>query len=80
MSKILEKAVVDWLQADINHNHLSNPLQSPYRKQHSTESALLNLHNDIIISMDKGEVTVLTLLDFSAVFDTIDHVTLTNIK
>ena len=36
------------------------------------------VHNDIIISMDKGEVTALTLLDLSAAFDTIDHATLTD--
>ena len=41
------------------------------------ESALLKVHNDIISSMDKGEVTALTLLDLSAAFDTIDHTTLT---
>ena len=29
--------------------------------------------------MDKGKVTVLTLLDLSAVFDTITHATITNI-
>ena len=46
-------------------------------KHHSTESAQLKVHNDIIISMDKGEVTALTLLDLSATFDTIDHATLT---
>ena len=57
-------------QAHIKHNNLSNSLQSPYRKDHSTES--------VIISMDKSEVTALILLDFSAVFDTIDHATLTN--
>ena len=39
---------------------------------------LLKVHNDIIISMDQGEVTALTLLDLPAAFDTIDHVTLTN--
>ena len=40
--------------------------------------ALLKVHNDIIISMDKGEVTALTLLDLSAAFDTIDDATLTD--
>ena len=79
LSFISKKAVVNWLQAHIKHNHLSNPLKSPYRKHYSTESALLKVHNDIIISMDKGEVTALTLLDLSAVFDTITHATLTNI-
>ena len=63
----------------MKNNHLSNPLQSAYRKHDSTESALLKVHNDIIISMDKGEVTALTLLDLSAAFDTIHHATLTNL-
>ena len=35
-------------------------------------------HNYIIISMDKGGVTALTLLDLSAAFDTIDYTTLTD--
>ena len=78
ISKILEKIVANRLQAHIKNNHLSNPLQSAYRKHHSTESALLKVHNDINISMDKGEVTALTLLDLSAAFDTIDHATLTD--
>ena len=56
------------------NNHLSNPLQSAYRKHDSTELALLKVLNHIVISMDKGEVTALTLLDLSATFDTIDHV------
>ena len=72
ISKILEKIV-----AHIKNNHLSNPLQSAYRKHHSTETALLKVLNDIIFSMGKGEVTALTLLDMSAAFDTIDHATLT---
>ena len=62
----------------LKNNHLSNPLQSAYRKHHSSESALLKVHNDIIISMDKGEVTALTLLDLSVAFDTIDDATLPN--
>ena len=46
--------------------------QSVYRKHHSTESALLNIHNNIL-NMAEGSVTDLTLLDPSAAFDTIDH-------
>ena len=78
ISRILEKYFANRLQAHIKNNHLSNPLLSAYRKHHSTESALLKVYNDIIISMDQGEVTSLTLLDLSAAFDTIDHATLTN--
>ena len=48
------------------------------KNNHSTESALLKVHNDIIMSMDKGVVTALTLLDLSAAFDNIDHATLTD--
>ena len=47
--------------------------QSAYRKHHSTESALLNIYNDILLNMAKGSVTALTLLDLSATSDTIDH-------
>ena len=47
--------------------------QSAYRKHHSTESALLNIQNNILLNMAKGSVTALTLLDLSAAFDTIDH-------
>ena len=76
ISKILKKVVANRLQAHINNKYLSNPLQSAYRKYHSTESAPLKVHNDIIISMDKGEAIALTLLDLSAAIDTIDHATL----
>ena len=43
-----------------------------------TGNTLLKVHNDILISMEKGEVTALTLLDLSAAFDPIDHATLTD--
>ena len=35
--------------------------------------ALLKVQNDILLKMDKQEVTLLILLDLSAAFDTIDH-------
>ena len=48
-------------------------VQSAYTRFHSTETALLKIHNDIICNMDNGKVTALILLDLSAAFDTIDH-------
>ena len=47
--------------------------QLVYRKHHSTESLLLNIHNDILLNMAKGSVTALTLLNLSAALDTIGH-------
>ena len=43
---------------------------------HSTETALLKIHNDIVDNMDYGKVTTFTLLDLSAAFDTIDYLIL----
>ena len=48
-------------------------LQSAYRTGYSTENALLKVHNDIMLSMDKQRVTLLVLLDLSAAFDTVNH-------
>ena len=50
--------------------------QSAYRRFHSTETALLRVSNDLLLSLDKGEEVVLILLDYSAAFDTINHDTL----
>ena len=55
---------------------MSNNLQSAYKKFHSTESAFLKIENAILLNMEKGRVTAVTLLDLSASFDTIDHLTL----
>ena len=73
LSKILENVVANRLHSLINSSKLSNHYQSAYKKFHSTETALLEIHNDILSSMDNGIVTALTLLDLSAVFDIIDH-------
>ena len=54
-------------------NNLYDPLQSAYRSQHSTETAILKIHNDIIEGLDAGKCTVLSSLDLSAAFDTVDH-------
>ena len=73
ISKILENVVASRLRSHISSNCLSNASQSAYKEFHSTETALLKVHNDVTLNIDKGKVTALTLLDLSAAFDTIDH-------
>ena len=73
ISKIIEKLVLNQIFDHLNSHHLLSDNQSAYRPHHSTESALLKVTNDILLSLDKGDVTVLTLLDLSAAFDTVDH-------
>ena len=72
LSKVLEKVVVNQLNTHINSSNASNQYQSAYRKFHSTETALMKIHNDVLAALDAGKVTALTLLDLSAAFDTID--------
>ena len=71
ISKILERVVSVQLQTHLDEAGLMTAFQSAYRKHHSTESALLNIHNDILLNMAKGSVTALTLLDLSATFRSI---------
>ena len=73
ISKILERVLAAQLQTHLDEVGLMIAFQSAYRKHHSTGSALLNIHNDILLNMAKGSVTALTLLDLSTTFNTIDH-------
>ena len=73
VSKCLEKIVASQLKSHLKENNLAETFQSAYRSTHSTETALVKVHNDIMSSMGKQEVTVLVLLDLSSAFDTIDH-------
>ena len=76
VSKILEKVVDARIENHLVSNCLHEPLQSAYRKFHSTLTALLKVNNDSLDFLDKGCVSVLIMLDLSAAFDTIDHQTL----
>ena len=75
-SKLTETAVAIQTQSHMSQHGFYPVLQSAYRKYHSTETALLKVHNDILLNMDKQHVTLLVLLDLSAAFDTVNHETL----
>src|SRR6478609_2607019 len=73
VSKVLEHLIHTRLA-----NHLQSfpsfcPFQSAYQRFHSTETALLRIHNDLALAINQLKVSPLVLLDLSAAFDTIDH-------
>ena len=78
LSKVLEKCALSQMYSYLLQNDLFPATQSAYRKDNSTETALLRITNDILQASDKHEDTILVLLDLSAAFDTIDHEVLSN--
>ena len=70
--KITEKVVVQQLLAYLTEHMLICP-QSAYRPHHSTETALPKITNDILLALDSGNISLLTLFYLSAAFDTTDH-------
>ena len=61
------------LNDHILRHHLDKIFQSVYEAFHSTETALVTVHNDILTAIDNNNTVILLLLDLSAAFDTVDH-------
>jgi len=72
-AKVLEKIVHDQIYDYATRNGLMNPLQSGYRKGHSTMTALLKVADDMRKSIDHRKLTLLVLLDLSKAFDRVNH-------
>ncbi len=78
ISKIIEKVVAHQLNNHLARNNIDEKFQSAYRKAHSTETAILKVHSDILLNLENKQCVLLVLLDLSAAFDTIDHNILLN--
>jgi len=73
IGKIIERLALRMLTPHIILSGNFNPLQSAYRKMHSTETALMKIMDDLYRIVDEKKAAVLIGLDLSAAFDTIDH-------
>ena len=73
ISKIVERAVHQQLYSYLSMNHLLSPTQHGFRPRHSTETALITISDHILSANDRGEISLLCLLDLSKCFDVIDH-------
>src|SRR5664279_3656978 len=73
LSKTLERLVATRFVQHARAHRLLPSRQSSYRANHSTETAVVSVHNNIVRAIDDGKVSLLVLLDLSAAFDTVNH-------
>jgi len=73
LSKLLERLVSRQLLAHLERFRLLPRMQSAYRINHSTETAVLKVLSDILLAIDAGDLSALVILDLSAAFDTVDR-------
>ena len=66
------------LSSFIPDNGVFDKYISGFRLQHTTESALLKVLNDLLLSVDSGNCPALILLDLRAAFHNLDHGILLN--
>ena len=73
MSKLFEKVIYNQLYTYFQDFKLFYSSQYGFRTNHSTELAVLEIIDNIILEMDKGEIPFNIFIDLSKAFDTIDH-------
>ena len=73
LSKLIEKVIAIRLVEHMGQNASMEKNLSAYKAHHSTDTALLRVYNDVMLNIDRGNGTLLVLLDLSAAFDSIDH-------
>jgi len=76
ISKLFERLVAKQPVKFLMDSNLLPDLQSAYQANHSMETAVLEVVSDILAALDLGDLAALVLIDLSAAFDTVDHVTL----
>ena len=73
LSKIIEKHVTKHLFAYLNKYKILHTSQSGFRKNHSCNTALINLIDRWLKNIDKGEINGAVFFDLRKAFDVVDH-------
>ena len=76
-SKVLERLMYNRLINYIDKNGILSKHQYGFRKNRSTEFAIIELIDKITKGIDEGKYTLGVFLDLSKAFDTLDHRILT---
>ena len=73
ISKVLEKAIYIQFEKYLKDNNLLYCYQSGFRKNHSTDTCLINLMDYLHTNISEGKYIGMVLLDLQKAFDTVDH-------
>ena len=72
LSKVLEKIVYEQIYEYFSQNKLFHPSLHGYRRNRSTQTALLQLYDRWVRAASAGLLSGIVLLDLSAAFDLVD--------
>ena len=78
ISKLTERVVLRRLIDHVSSGNLHDKFQSAYKPNHSMETALTRIRNDILLALNNKSGVLLVLLDLSAAFDTLAYKTKSN--
>ncbi len=73
LSKILERAIHKHVYSFLSDQGLLSDHQSGFRPGHSTETALVDMVDEWLTSINKGEMTGVAFIDLRKAFDTVSH-------
>ena len=73
ISKLIERIVKKQLNNHMTVNELHSDFEHGYKTDHSTETLLLPVVNELLQSCDKNLPSIIMMLDLSAAFDTVDQ-------
>ncbi|XP_072028312.1 uncharacterized protein [Amphiura filiformis] len=66
IAKVIESVVASKFKDYLSCHGLNESMQSAYRKRHSTETALLKVHGDVLRELDDNKMVLLVMLDLTA--------------
>ena len=73
LSKVIERHIDNALYNCLIDNQLIYHRQSGFRKDHSTETALIRIIDELLFNLDDNKVGGLVLVDYCKAFDMVGH-------